>query len=80
MSAMNLVDVGRAEAKFAGARPDLDAGGAVDLLELLGDFFRAVGGSVVNDDEFPLEIASVVISRASGAFGGGGATFRRRSC
>lgn len=53
MSAMNLVDVGRAEAKFAGARPDLDAGGAVDLLELLGDFFHAVGGSVVNDDEFP---------------------------
>ena len=41
---MNLVDVGRAEAKFASARPDLDAGGAVGLLGLLGDFFRAGGG------------------------------------
>lgn len=70
------MDVGRAKAKFARARPDLDAGGAVDLLELLGDFFGAVEGSVVNDDEFPHEIASVVISCASGAFGGGEATFR----
>ena len=43
------MDVGRAEAEFASARPDLDAGGAVDLLELLGDFLRAIGGSVVKN-------------------------------
>ena len=47
---LQSVDVGRPKAKFRSARPDLDAGGAVDLLELLGDFLRAIGGSVVDDD------------------------------
>ena len=73
---LQAVGVGRAKAEFGTARPDLDAGGAVDLLKLLGDFLRAVWGSVIDNDEFPLEIASAVISRASGAFAGGGATFR----
>lgn len=46
----NYVDLGCAEAEFASARPDLDAGGAVDLLDLLGDFLRAIGGSIIGDD------------------------------
>jgi hypothetical protein len=51
------VDVGGAEAKFAGARADLDALGGVGFLELGCDFLRAVGGAVVDDDEFPVEVA-----------------------
>ena len=54
---LQAVDVGGSETKFTGARADLDAGGCVDFLELGGDFLGAVGGAVVDDDEFPVEFA-----------------------
>lgn len=56
---LKAVDVGGAEAEFAGARADLDAVGAVGFLQLGGDFLCAVGGAVVDDDEFPVEVAVV---------------------
>lgn len=56
------VDVGGAEAEFAGARFQHDVGGAVEFLELLGDGESAVGGGVVDNDDFVVE----------GAVGGGG--------
>jgi hypothetical protein len=51
------MDVGGSEAEFTGARADLDALGGVDFLELRGDFLGAVWGAVVDDDEFPVEVA-----------------------
>lgn len=32
----------------------------VGLDELVGDFLRAVGGAVINDDEFPVEVTRVI--------------------
>lgn len=51
------MDVGGAEAEFAGARFEDYVGGAVEGLELLGDGEGAVGGGVVDDDDLPVEIA-----------------------
>jgi hypothetical protein len=53
---LQAVNVGGAEAEFTGACADLDALGGVDLLELRGDFLGAVGGAVVDDDEFPVKV------------------------
>ena len=50
------VDVGGAETKLAGARLEDDMRG-VGLDELVGNFLRAVGGSVVDNDELPIEFA-----------------------
>jgi len=52
------VHVGGAEAEFAGARLEDDVGGAVEFLELLGDFEGSVGGGVVDDDDFVVEGAA----------------------
>ena len=54
---LQAVDVGGSESEFTSAGADLDALGGVDLLELGGDFLGTVGGAVVDDDEFPVEIA-----------------------
>lgn len=51
------VDVGGAEAEFAGAGAEEDACGAVEVLELLGDGEGAVGGGVVDDDDFVVDVA-----------------------
>jgi hypothetical protein len=51
------VYVGGAEAQFTGAGADLDARAAVGFLELRGDFLGAVGGAVVDDYDFPVEVA-----------------------
>lgn len=53
------MDVGGAEAEFAGAGFEEDVGGAVEGLELLGDGEGAVGGGVVDDYYFPVEVAVV---------------------
>lgn len=54
---LEAVHVGGAEAELAGARLQDDAFGGVELLELFGDGEGAVGGAVVDDDEFPIEFA-----------------------
>lgn len=54
---LEAVHVGGTEAELAGARLQDDAFGAVELLELFGDGEGAVGGAVVDDDEFPIEFA-----------------------
>jgi hypothetical protein len=53
---LETVDVGRSETKFTSAGFEEDVG-RVDLDELLGDFLGSIGGSVVDDDEFPIEVA-----------------------
>lgn len=51
------VRVGGAEAELAGTRPQEDACGAVEFLELLRDGEGAVGGGVVDDYDFVGEVA-----------------------
>lgn len=51
------VHVGGAEAEFAGAWAEEDASGAVELLKLLGNGEGAVGGGVVYDNYFVVEVA-----------------------
>ena len=53
---LQAVDVGGAEAQLAGASLEDDVGG-VGLDELVGDVLGAVGRAVVDDDEFPIELA-----------------------
>ena len=53
------VDVGGAEAEFPRAWLQDDAGGRVEFLQGLRDGEGAVGGGVVDDDEFPGEVAVV---------------------
>ena len=52
------VYVGRAEAEFACARLQVDVFGGVEFLELAGDDLGAIRGSVVDDYEFPVEVAA----------------------
>lgn len=54
---LQAVDVGCSEAEFAGAGFEKDAGGAVGFDELFGDVLGAVGGAIVDDDDFVVEIA-----------------------
>jgi hypothetical protein len=54
---LQAVDVGGAQAEFAGARADLDALGGVGFLQLGGYFLGAVGRAVVDDYELPVEVA-----------------------
>ena len=54
---LQAVNVGGAEAELARARLEDDVR-RVGLYELVGDFLRAVGGSVVDDDELPVELAA----------------------
>jgi hypothetical protein len=56
---LQAVHVGGAEAELACARADLDALGGVGFLELRGYFLCAVGRAVVDDDEFPVEVAKM---------------------
>jgi hypothetical protein len=53
---LETVDVGCSEAEFASAGLEENVGG-VDLDKLLGNFLGSVGGAVVDDDEFPIEVA-----------------------
>lgn len=55
------MNIGRSQTEFACTRADLNVFGAVDFLELGSDFLGAVGRAVVNDDEFPLEVAAGTI-------------------
>lgn len=51
------MDVGGTEAEFAGARAEEDACGAIEVLELLCDGEGAVGGGVIDNDDFVVEVA-----------------------
>lgn len=54
---LQAVHVGRPEAELSGASLEDDVG-FVGFLELLCDRLGAVGGAVVYDDEFPVEVAA----------------------
>jgi len=56
---LETVDVGRSETELASAGLEEDVG-RVGLDELLGDFLGSIGGAVVDDDEFPIEVATPV--------------------
>ncbi|KAI9148067.1 3-oxoacyl-(acyl carrier protein) reductase [Paramyrothecium foliicola] len=62
---LQAVDVGGAEAQLAGARLEDDVRG-VGLDELLGDLLGAVGGAVVDDDDFPVKVAARKKERPGG--------------
>lgn len=53
---LETVDIGCSETEFASAGLEENVGG-VDLDELLGNFLGSIGGAVVDDDEFPIEVA-----------------------
>lgn len=53
---LETVDVCGAEPEFAGAGVEFYAR-AVGFDELFGDGLRAVGGTVVDDEDFPVEFA-----------------------
>lgn len=53
---LQAVDVGGAEAQLAGTGLEDDVWG-IRLDELLSDLLGAVGGAVINDDEFPVDVA-----------------------
>ena len=57
---LQAVDVGGAEAKFARSGLEDDVG-SVSFDKLEGDFLGAIGGTVVDDDEFPVEFAAVLL-------------------
>jgi hypothetical protein len=53
---LQAVDVGCAEAEFAGARVQVDAAW-VGFCELVGYCLGSVGGAVVDDYELPVEVS-----------------------
>lgn len=50
------VNISGTEPELAGAGAEEDVFGVVELLELLGDFEGAVGGGIVDDDDFVVEV------------------------
>lgn len=56
---LQAVDVGSAEAELACAGLEDNVGG-VCFDKLLGDILGAVGGAVVDDDEFPVDVAGSI--------------------
>jgi hypothetical protein len=53
---LQAVNVGSSETQLSGARLEDDVG-SVGLDELVGDFLCSVGGAVVDNDEFPIQLA-----------------------
>jgi hypothetical protein len=51
---LKAVDVRRSKAQLAFARLQHDAVGPIDFDELLCNLLRAVGGFVIDNDEFPI--------------------------
>ena len=56
-SVFQPMHVGGTETELAGSGFEDDVGRVVEVLELLGDFEGAVGGAVVDDYDFPVEVA-----------------------
>lgn len=72
---LQAVDVGCSETKLAGAGLEEDVGG-VGFDELVGDLLGAVGGAVVDDDEFPVEFSVLYELSRRAKRGGVGFTIR----
>lgn len=53
---LETVDVGCSKTEFSSSWLDDDVVGAPYFLELFCNFLGAIGGSVVNDDDFPVEV------------------------
>ena len=56
-SELQAVDVGGAQAQLSGAGLEEDAVRGVEGLELSGDLLGAVWAGVVDDDDFPVQVA-----------------------
>lgn len=56
---LHSMDVRGSKAELAGARFEDDVVGSVGFDELLGDFLGAVGGAVVDDDDFIVKFADI---------------------
>lgn len=56
---LQSVDVGCSKTKLAGAGLQFDMRGTVGFDELFGDFLGSIGGAVVDDYDFPVELAAV---------------------
>lgn len=56
---LQTVNVRRSETEFASSGLENDSVGAPDLLELFCDVLCAIGRSVVDYDDFPVEVASL---------------------
>ena len=61
---LQAVNVGRSETEFASSGLQFDVLRADGGDELLCDFLGAVGGAVVDDDDFPVEVSGESISEA----------------
>lgn len=71
-SILQTVDVGGSQAELALAGLEDDVFGAVEALELLADLESTVRGAIVNDNDFPIQIAifgSVFVSFTEGIRG-----------
>ena len=55
---LKTVNIGCSETEFASSGLEDDVVGAPYFLELFCDFLGAIGGSVVNDDDFPVEVSN----------------------
>lgn len=55
---LETVDVGCSETEFASSGLEDDVVGAPYFLELFCNFLGAIGRSVVDDDDFPVEVPS----------------------
>ena len=54
---LKTMNVGCSKTELALTRLQVDMFGAPELLELFGDFKGAVGGAIVDDDNFPVQVA-----------------------
>jgi hypothetical protein len=54
---LQAVDVGGAQTELALAGLEDDVFGAIEALELLADLEGTVRGAIVNDNDFPIEVA-----------------------
>lgn len=55
---LKTVDVGRSKTEFAGSWLENDVVGTPYFLKLFGDFLGPVRRSIVDDDDFPVEVSS----------------------
>lgn len=51
------MDVGSTETELTLARLEIDVFRAIEFLELLADFKGTIRGTIVNNDNFPIQIA-----------------------
>jgi hypothetical protein len=59
------VDVGSTETELSLARLEIDVFRTVEFLELLGNFKGTIRGTIVNNNNFPIQIAGRKSARVS---------------